>query len=538
MSPANDFVILSGAYVSAEMVVEFGRLPPAFLPFGMKRLYEPQVAFARARAQRVFMTLPEDYPLANADRRRLAAEGVTIIRSDPALGLADAIQHALNVVEPEGVLRLLHGDTLVAFEEGEHPHDLFAAGSTDHYAVWAEYAVNEDGRTLFREALSVDNSGRSIVCGYFSFEDGALYRRLISEGGSFVGSLNAYSSQRNLAPKQTSRWFDFGHLHTYFHSRQADLLARHFNSVEATRFSVRKRGTPERKIYAEAKWFEQAPVVLRPFLPQFYGAAEDDQVSYELEYLFLGSLSELFVFGQLPAAIWNQILASCRDFHSAMAQVRPTRAEVPAQLHTRFFDDMIVAKSHRRMERFAADNGVSLDREWTINGAAMPGLTRVIDTMVSLAAPTGPGDIAFWHGDFHFANLMYDFRGNRVKAFDPRGMLDDGSLSLFGDLRYDVAKLTHSVIGLYDYLIAGRYRLETDGHAFDLAFDLPDVVPEVQRNFRNLGFTGGSPGSAPILALTALLFLSMLPLHADSRERQMAMLANGLRLAKLAEDVA
>jgi len=37
-----------------------------------------------------------------------------------------------------------------------------------------------------------------------------------------------------------------------------------------------------------------------------------------------------------------------------------------------------------------------------------------------------------------------------------------------------------------------------------------------------------------LLAMTSLLFLSMLPLHADSVQRQKHLFANALRLAQLA----
>jgi hypothetical protein len=37
-------------------------------------------------------------------------------------------------------------------------------------------------------------------------------------------------------------------------------------------------------------------------------------------------------------------------------------------------------------------------------------------------------------------------------------------------------------------------------------------------------------GAREVMAVTATLFLSMLPLHADQPKRQWALLANGLRL--------
>jgi streptomycin 6-kinase len=58
-----------------------------------------------------------------------------------------------------------------------------------------------------------------------------------------------------------------------------------------------------------------------------------------------------------------------------------------------------------------------------------------------MVRPTRPEDIRFWHGDYHYGNLFFDARKRRVLCVDPRGRLDDGTITSFGDRRYDVAKL-------------------------------------------------------------------------------------------------
>ena len=44
-----------------------------------------------------------------------------------------------------------------------------------------------------------------------------------------------------------------------------------------------------------------------------------------------------------------------------------------------------------------------------------------------------------------------------IKIIDPRGHDHNGKNTIYGDLRYDLSKLTHSLIGPYDFIIAGRY---------------------------------------------------------------------------------
>ena len=134
------------------------------------------------------------------------------------------------------------------------------------------------------------------------------------------------------------------------------------------------------------------------------------------------------------------------------------------------------------------------------------------------------------HGDLCFPNTFFDFRQQQIKVIDPRGSVRDGQHTIYGDLRYDLAKLNHSVEG-YDLILTGRYALEQPS-PYDLTLHLsregaaaflPEIVGEME-------FQGRQTGDAGSRALTVHLFLSMLPLHADRPDRQRAFLANALRL--------
>ena len=114
---------------------------------------------------------------------------------------------------------------------------------------------------------------------------------------------------------------------------------------------------------------------------------------------------------------------------------------------------------------------------------------------------------------------------------DPRGVDNDGNLSVYGDLRYDVGKLAHSIIGLYDFIIAGMFSYSEHGpYDITLEFDVTDGIRATQKKFTNLIFAGHSIDELNVYPIMIHLFLSMLPLHSDNSERQKAMLANALRL--------
>ena len=97
-------------------------------------------------------------------------------------------------------------------------------------------------------------------------------------------------------------------------------------------------------------------------------------------------------------------------------------------------------------------------------------------------------------------------------------------------MRYDIAKLSHSIIGLYDFIIAGRYTY-TESTPYDVSFkiyssdnkSIADYFLLLMKNQYHIS-------KDTIYPIMINLFLSMLPLHSDDRIRQKALLANALRL--------
>ncbi len=529
------FLILSGTYVGSELVSEFGQMPPCFLPNGTQRLFEQQIAFAKTLSTSIAMLLPEGFVAAHYDNEKLEAENVRILHASPDKTIAEGLADALASLGHTGRLFLLFGDTLVTYGTGTSTPDSFAYGSTRHLAKWADYS-EIDGRVIFHEAIQAAGEARDVVAGFFDFSDASLLRSLAETEGDFIAVLNGYAAARALVPAPVASWLDFGHLHTYYWSRRTELAARDFNKVIGNGLTLRKSGVPTRKIFAEACWYQDLPRQFRPFVPHFIDVTREPEISYELEYLHLPILSELYSFARLPPQLWVNILSSCKMFLELCQSVHPETFETKLDFPQRFFDDMIVGKTFQRLQTFADAKALSLDEPWTFNGSPMSSLAETATRMIALVRPSRAEDICVWHGDFHFANIFFDFRSQRVRVVDPRGMLSDGTLTMFGDARYDISKLTHSVVGLYDDIMAGRCNLFYAGrYTIGLDFALDADREAMIRDYLGLKIGNYACGDASMLAMVALLFLSMLPLHANNEKRQFTLLANGLRLARMAE---
>jgi hypothetical protein len=510
-------LITSGAYVESELASEFGRIPPAFLPVGNRRLYTYQISqFGRLHEQ-VFLTLPGDFLLDEADTLYLRDKGVTLFRTTPGAPLGAAVQEFLDGARVAGPLDILYGDTLITdpLREGS---DWLAVGHTDEYYDW------------HHEAPAWGQPGGTWT-GLFSFSDAALLRNKLAAAGDFIAAVGAYDRHiGGLAHWEVSRWLDFGHVHTYFDSKRVMTTQRHFNQLRVVDGVVTKSGADAAKIMAEASWFEQAPAQIKPFLAPYIartnGGADDTVCGYQLEYLHLAALNELYVFGRLPERVWRRIFGACDAYLRTASSLAATPLEPP------LFPDWArltyLDKTLQRLGAYAAQADIDLDAPWTLNGRAVPSLRTIAHEAAAalLAAAEAP---SFLHGDFCFSNILFDFRAGRVKTIDPRGTDALGRPSRFGDLRYDLGKLAHSVLGLYDFIVAGFYMLQVEGQ--DLAFRvLSERCLPVQRLFAHTPFAGRLPAQWQCYPVMVLLFLSMLPLHADDPRRQQALMANGIRL--------
>jgi hypothetical protein len=89
--------------------------------------------------------------------------------------------------------------------------------------------------------------------------------------------------------------------------------------------------------------------------------------------------------------------------------------------------------------------------------------------------------------------------------------------------------LTHSIIGLYDFIIADAFDCHHYDSHIELKIHVDQRVMEIQKLFLSKSFLPNI-SIVDVMPITILLFLSMLPLHSDNSSRQKAFLGNALRL--------
>ncbi|WP_421867957.1 phosphotransferase [Motiliproteus sp.] len=374
--------------------------------------------------------------------------------------------------------------------------------------------------------MAVD--GDIVASGYFSFSSSLkLVRHLTQQRGDFIGAINRYHEQLEISLVQANDWFDFGHLNAYFNSRAAFTTQRSFNALEINRSTARKSSHKVDKMEGEANWFEALPNDIQIYSPKLLSRFNDgDRAGYSLEYLYNLPLSDLFVFGHLAKASWRRIFQSCHRFLARCKAYSPESSE----LHPTDIDSLYLPKTLDRLEQFAIHSGVDIDKPIHLNGTLYPSPRDIAEQSSERIPAATLQNVAIVHGDFCFSNILYDFRTRRIKVIDPRGIDAQGRPTLYGDSRYDYAKLYHSVHGLYDLIIAGRLKAKQTDSGLELRDYAATYHLGINQAFNEVFFSDQPQLQDCVQAIGVQLFLSMLPLHNDQPERQMTMLANAYRL--------
>ncbi|SIQ13813.1 Phosphotransferase enzyme family protein [Aeromonas sp. RU39B] len=504
-------IILSGQYVTQELQVEFGLIPPAFLPVGNRRLYEYQIANIKESASDglIYLTLPKSYALSDWDKLELDRQHVRIIWVDEHFSLGQSISYVLaSMPDLTQEVSIYYGDTLFR-QSIECVGDAAFVAKPDHNYLWLSL-----GKDTY-------NDDKTVFCGYLKVcKPVHLIKALIQSNFDLESGLYRYHATYPIAKLFRSDWLDFGHLNTYFNSKTIVTTERAFNSLEITKNHVLKRSEKDTKLQAEALWFNSIPEELCHFTPRLISHGKQNSgYYYKLEYLYHPTLTELFVFGHQPAIVWERIIGACFDFVNSCRALNNTVNDLDDNFYPAF-----VLKNQERLESFLSDN--PRYAKPIANPKGQEYLLRDILEQCHKLIDTNSHK-TFVHGDLCFSNILFDFRKNDIKVIDPRGISFDGTITSLGDTRYDLAKLCHSAIGKYDLIVSDTFSVEDDGHELKLV--LPDhnvdLSDSIRDNIEKMGFSFNE-----IMAMTCTLFLSMLPLHYDKPLRQQAFIATAIKL--------
>lgn len=305
---------------------------------------------------------------------------------------------------------------------------------------------------------------------------------------------------------------------------------RFFNSVQSVNdFTVEKRSSDARKLRREYQYYGLLPAELQTFFIQPYAFhQEGNSASYRMERLFVPDMALQWIHGSLDERSLKRFFD--KIFH--YIDLRPAKAvdKVTAQS---VYQDAYRTKVKERLQQLKTLSEFDrLSPYLDVNFGGIDALFNRYFTLLDQADERPqPNELRLGHGDLCFSNILYSKTTDLMRFIDPRGA--DSQDDLYLTPLYDLAKLSHSVIGNYDFINYGLFQLEID-QDLQLSLHIEQEVPTWARPMfeQHLRQNGFDP--CRIRLLEASLFLSMAPLHIDSPRKVLAFLVNaGKILAEL-----
>jgi hypothetical protein len=340
--------------------------------------------------------------------------------------------------------------------------------------------------------------------------------------------LKRYGTTHPVYAQPVQEWLDFGNIDNLVDARRRLLQSRSFNTltINPVLNTITKCSERDEKLRDELEWYLKLPDELKVLSPRILSHREiDGRLQIVQEYYGYPTLAELYLYGDLHADTWTSILRRLFRIHHEFRRY-------PGPLDKSDLQAVYLEKTRRRLEALRRQ-----DASWerileqptiSFNGRRLRnllGLEAKLRTRIDALGEAAFGCVV--HGDFCFSNILFDINNQIIRLIDPRGNF--GRQSIYGDPRYDIAKLRHSICGLYDFIVSDMFELQETADGFEGTLYADGTVQTVGAAFDRMAVDAGYD-LKDIRLIEGLLFISMPPLHHGHPLRQRMMFLTGISL--------
>ena len=309
--------------------------------------------------------------------------------------------------------------------------------------------------------------------------------------------------------------------------------ARFFNSVSGDRNTVVKKSENKEKLKAEHDFYRMLPDEMKPWFVMPYDYADNGTYSsYKMERMHMTDLAIRYVHGAISMKEFEGIMEQAFRF----LRIR-SRKTVSWNDYFEKRKELYIDKVEKRIDDLKKNALFPKIESFLKNGTDFEDIDSVIKRYEELYDREAGKKkeelyLALSHGDLCFSNILYSPESELMRLIDPKGgritgaPLNEDADKLYMDPYYDVAKLSHSIVGGYDFMNSGLYEIRLND-SFSLSLHLDGDRSAYTECFKShLDKEGFDFFSVRLFECS--LFLSMLPLHMDRPHKVMAFLLNAI----------
>jgi len=382
-----------------------------------------------------------------------------------------------------------------------------------------------------------DKEGRLAIAGGYHFTDLKNFDDMPERNFAISHLLkHLLNNKITIEAVEIQDWRNLGHLKNYYRTKAHFLSSRSFNKLHLKELmnTILKLSDHNEILKDEILWYLNIPKELKIYAPRIIDCNIDDEKQIYAEFEFYGypSLTELWLYGGISQSIWQVIIDRIFAIINKFLDHK----------HEVSFDDYIAMYAQKTKERVshACESNAQLcslfgAESVVINNQKLKGWPFFKNHLTEFAKMLYKSkDNCLLHGDMCFSNILFDLNYGVMKLIDPRGRW--GSHSIYGDIKYDVAKLRHSICGYYDHILSDHIYIslsysEQNQNEWIINLDFM-LLNELQKSVGKYFDRRVSElwDLNQIKLIEGLLFISMISLHTENVKRQIAMFAQGIAL--------
>lgn len=372
------------------------------------------------------------------------------------------------------------------------------------------------------ESYRVLNSGKAAA---LMFRDIADYEAYIA---SICSGLTSADAARQITESFAAEGLvDISIVENFIHCIAGNFDSRYFNSLQGDAYTLVKSSTDKKKIKSEYMYYYLLPEDMRFwYVMPFHYEENEQKASYRMERLHMTDLAVRWIHGSIDEEEFGQLM----DKYLYFFQNRHCM-EITEEAFVQISNALYVDKVKERVT--ALKKTPKYDKIADLMAAACH--VRSIDALVEKyfrlkeqieGKNKYPCVAVIGHGDPCFANALYSKSTKTLKFIDPKGALTEREL--WTNPYYDVAKLSHSVCGCYDFFNNALFEIRIDESfacTLDIPFDNSKYIQIFRCRLKEQGYD-----YLTVRLYEASLFLSMLPLHIDYPHKVFGFILNTCRI--------
>lgn len=340
-------------------------------------------------------------------------------------------------------------------------------------------------------------------------------------------SVNANDPEEDFLEIESDAFINLSDWATFRRFITSGFDSRFFNELQGDDYTVIKHSANIEKLRREYTFYGLLPDEMKMWFAMPFSYSENEkEASYSMQRYHMTDLAIRYVHGAISEEEFREIMEKLFRFIS----VRKVK-EVSIEEYNANAGMLYITKVDKRIKQLKESGKYDRLNKIIASATPYPSIDAVFERYLSLYNAITQNKnfkplLVVGHGDLCFSNILYSRETSFIKLIDPKGAMTEDELYM--NPYYDLAKLSHSICGSYDYFNSDLYEIvyDDDMHlSLKIAADnekFTDIFKEYLEKY--------SLDYRLIRLYEASLFLSMLPLHIDREKKVLGFILNAIKI--------